>query len=344
MNCPKCGADNADSALFCGSCGQPLTTSDPVNGQNEKESSASSPKKSKRKKWPIVLTSVLVIAVAIGGITIYKASKAKQNTYNPNSVADTIKQSGDYISFNTGFNDLGYADELATFNSIKALGGFYYMDTVEDYSSNHGKKLFLVTPDSVNNFNTNTISIDFRMPDTFGFSVLDQEAKAGFDKNDAVDLFNSYTRVQLTNYLNELAKNPNYTDIINHEFKEYCGGLSFNSSDKDNVANNTNTLVQSLSSIVKKYGSNVNYEVVEAAVDQPDDAKHTLCIDSLSGKDTSGNVVYQNDFSKLLINVKTYDDNNKCTVTQEKLDTFQMTFTQNSSTKAWAMGKLADVN
>lgn len=78
MNCPKCGANNADSALFCGSCGQPLKTSDLVNGQNEKESSASSPKKSKRKKWPIVLTAVLVIAVAIGGITIYKVNQANQ--------------------------------------------------------------------------------------------------------------------------------------------------------------------------------------------------------------------------------------------------------------------------
>lgn len=28
MNCPKCGADNADSALFCGSCGQPLKVSE----------------------------------------------------------------------------------------------------------------------------------------------------------------------------------------------------------------------------------------------------------------------------------------------------------------------------
>lgn len=77
MNCPKCGADNADSALFCGSCGQPLS-SDPVNGRPDKNPSVGSPKKSKQKKWPIVLTAVLVIAVAVGGIAVYKVNQAQQ--------------------------------------------------------------------------------------------------------------------------------------------------------------------------------------------------------------------------------------------------------------------------
>lgn len=78
MNCPKCGADNADSALFCGSCGQPLKTADSVSRQNDKEPSVGSPKKLKQKKWPIVLTAVLVIAVAVGGIAAFKINKAQQ--------------------------------------------------------------------------------------------------------------------------------------------------------------------------------------------------------------------------------------------------------------------------
>lgn len=84
MNCPKCGADNADSARFCKECGAPLRIGNPVT-EDKVEKRAS---KSKRGKKGLIAVIVAAFVLAGTGVTtgaVY-SSQFTAYTLNPQTV------------------------------------------------------------------------------------------------------------------------------------------------------------------------------------------------------------------------------------------------------------------
>lgn len=73
MKCKNCGAELADNALFCSSCGYQVrsTTSSPENDENSQTIVASTEALQRRKKIGIAIAFVIAVILAIGGSTGY---------------------------------------------------------------------------------------------------------------------------------------------------------------------------------------------------------------------------------------------------------------------------------
>ena len=339
MNCPKCGADNADSALFCGSCGQPLKVNeaeeqaaqtgsfDNESDTLEEEQKRLDKKRSKKSGKLFKRVTIGVLAVVVVGLgTVIGIGLYQQHVRDSMTYADKVKATDIYKQYAEAYKG-DFSDPVGT-----------YLSSLQD----NGNALTVLDEKAAQyNLDSNETSVD---ADAFGFSVLTDESKTGFGKEDAEALFNKYTCPMLTNYLNALAKNPKHRDIVNHEFKDSCGGYSFAVNGDTTKVNNSDvkkyadTLVDVLTSVVDKYGSNSDFSIIKINPDKWNDENCTECADSLSGKNLDGDATHQDDFLQLLINVKTYTDDGKCKETIEKIENFNMFFTQDPSSKWWGMG------
>lgn len=129
----------------------------------------------------------------------------------------------------------------------------------------------------------------------------------------------------LDRYLNLVAKNPlpEATAIIDNEFLKYCGGIGSGSSasGSDN-REHTLTLMQTMKTIANKYGSEANYKIAPASLDETAAESATVVefkpvIDSVNEDNLVTNFHAP---ITLRVDVDVYDENNKVITQKESVD------------------------
>lgn len=177
MNCPKCGAFNTDDALNCTTCGEvlktsyegPIETAAPNNTEYQPQpqqpvyqaapvyqqqgydqfqpqyqtiepATAPTPKKDTKKIVAIAVAAVVLIAVIVGGIFIYKYFSSRVN------VDDYIGNENEVVTFSgyDGYGVVNYANEdvIDFFEIYNDLGGEPFGDfsSYDDYAAMSEKK------------------------------------------------------------------------------------------------------------------------------------------------------------------------------------------------------------
>ena len=104
-----------------------------------------------------------------------------------------------------------------------------------------------------------------------GFNVYRLPDNAALDENKSIEIFNDYTSKELSLYLNYLAKNPTPEGeaLVDSEFMNYCsdtiyaGNSAYDFTDDDRFIA---TIMDTMKSIVSKYGSTANYTVLPSVL------------------------------------------------------------------------------
>lgn len=129
----------------------------------------------------------------------------------------------------------------------------------------------------------------------------------------------------LDRYINLAAKNPlpEAAAIIDNEFLKYCGGIGPASlaPGSDNTEN-TLQLMATLKAITDKYGSEANYKIAPASLDEAD-AETATVINAEPEIDSVNESNFITNFDTLItlkVDVDVYDDKNQVTTQKESVE------------------------
>lgn len=161
MYCPQCGAANNDAAVFCASCGVPLTQSSPaavaprplprpVYPTNAPITTAR-PKISKGKIvliTAVLLVAVVIIAAAAASMPL-RGEPAGMATRAPADMMPTIQEMGmDWQQGATSSNDTSASIDFQSYNGISYDAVFFSVevhDTIEAARSTYDAMLLEIS-------------------------------------------------------------------------------------------------------------------------------------------------------------------------------------------------------
>ena len=167
---------------------------------------------------------------------------------------------------------------------------------------------------------------------TSGFNAERQEGLYGFglyqlppefdtaNESTSIKVFNEYIAPMMSKALNYLAKNPNDAAdaVAKNEFLKYCTTANFDQcNNPEMLTNQANSLMSTIESIAGQYGSNSNFEVVEATTnlskEQNTRFNGTHRDDALGDSVESLGLKCYTDMPYLCIKVDTYDSSGEFT-------------------------------
>ena len=165
----------------------------------------------------------------------------------------------------------------------------------------------------------------------FGFTMEQLPLNTEVCQKTSIDLFNNYTVKNLSQYMNDIAKNPGEKaiNVIKTQFLNYCAGgdtVANSSTFNQQALDEAKKLMATADSIVNKYGSVANFNIEPATNDDNDTGKTQF------GKIAStharvdankNNIGFTDSGVKLVIDVDVYNGS-KVTHKVETVDNVQL--------------------
>jgi len=213
---------------------------------------------SKKQKMIMAFAGVALalVAAAGGGVAVNAMNQNRTATKTEAPINPTDEKQAIPNEAKTFVNDYGdrYKDPVSTYYS--AMG----------YEAEYDAPLMMTDA----NINKYEITNDFHGEvSPLGFKMEKLPIEDKIDQAYSIKIFNEFEAKNLNLYMNLIAKNPSEKGVatIENQFLNYCAGNYLNSNNNtSNEAENIKArkILDTMKSIVEKYGSNANYCIAPA--------------------------------------------------------------------------------
>lgn len=231
----------------------------------------------KQKKIAAFILSGLILAGIVTG-TIFANDKGKDQPINNPTITEPSKAPTQTTTSPETTTIVGEVEIPEEAKSFVDMFQDRYADPVSVYYAEKSYRETIIQSGAIfgDEFLNSIEILNYRKDEKniIGFFAYKLPLSAESNSDTAIKVFNEDTSINLSLYLNDLARNPSQkaTDIIDHEFRLYCSNAdmlgepqAFSHDDAE-----IDMLMDTAKKIVAEYGSAANYSVAKATTSGSD--------------------------------------------------------------------------